>query len=802
MATGVAKPNGVLAVPAQDTATFVASRPAKELHGVGRQTYAKLAVLVRAFRASPERGAEVADDIKRHGREAKALANAEAVRRRLAAGKPFNYHEPGKPPPPQPAGAQGQPQPKLVAPSGAHQYHPDPRPPAPAAPVDASAAEAAEEGGGNSAAVSDEDPAALLEGLSCRDLLIVPAAAMRAALGRNLGEAMRKMLLGEDGRVAKRTGTTDGLKPPLSVGCTMNYALRMAAFGELLRVFTDVVKDVVGKLDRHGLAAGSLKVTVLERHPTYRFFPEKSFGCGKCVERSFPVRFETGGEWRVNKLLDAITPGLRELVGDAAAGARMRPDTAEQILNPERLGTKETPSATLRGIAIDAAAAAAAAAAPTGGEGDMAAAAASSGSHSATAAVPVWDVRGVGLIASMLVPRQALLDREQEQQRRGVHAVQQVSLTAAFRAAQERRTAAGGAANALHKRPRKTSSSLAPEAAVDVDEDDDDGSDDSVVGSSVVVHTLGSNTSDVVAGTATPRHCHSSKAHRDPARIDGRSPDGVVDLLLSGASAARSLPAPPRLSSVARAVDSAVARGAADTLQCLAGFGGIESCADADVAHLRELLTKAFRSVQRHATSNTAAALPQQRRAAKQHRRDGAVEEAPPGADGDAEQPWVDVVLHIAPHTHAAGDDDTHAASLRRQQLVVLAVAAVLRASAPLVAATAATKLPRDAATATTRCPSPRRGEVSCASMVSRMAALEHVSRRLRIAACRRHAAVSGGQADARNRCAAAVVALIHGCVGPNGWALQLLQPKLAEGEAPRSRSAMFGAPDFAAQLA
>lgn len=386
MATALAKPDGQRAVPQSTTAEFVAARPVTELHGVGRQMHKKLMALMKGADPFEQR-----DDGHRplRGRNVK---------------QPRGTH-----------GNTGAP----AAQSTETIVHPDqPR-------------VAAQQ----TATYTNHEASAVPSELKCGDLMELPKRVLQDALGRKLGDSVFNLLRGVDGRVVKRTGTEDG-KLPLSVGCTMNYALRVHTVLQLTEVVRDIVADVCGKLDRHELAASNLRLSVLVRHPGAPFFPPKTYGCGRCVEHVFQVKLPCG-EWHVNKLLDVLMVKVKPAIDSSPT---LKLEHARAVLEPGT--TREDINAALRATAI------AVINAPENTTVDDLApkvehANIADGPPEPTSdesLIALWDVRGLGLIASQLSSRKAIEAAAREQAKQGRHRLQQVSLTAAMRTAVERRS--------------------------------------------------------------------------------------------------------------------------------------------------------------------------------------------------------------------------------------------------------------------------------------------------------------------------------------------------------------------------
>eukprot|EP00796_Vickermania_ingenoplastis_P004907 gene4907-3519_t len=151
----------------------------------------------------------------------------------------------------------------------------------------------------------------------CADVQRLSKEDLQQLLGKKAGENFYRLCRGEDDRMVVRTGDPaqeEALRkrPVNSVGCSMNYAVRPASADDVWKIIGEVLQDVCVKLRRHGVATGSLRLTVLERHPLHPKTTQKFLGRGKCIEVHFPILFSCPLD---HSKADVMMEAIKETLG-------------------------------------------------------------------------------------------------------------------------------------------------------------------------------------------------------------------------------------------------------------------------------------------------------------------------------------------------------------------------------------------------------------------------------------------------------------------------------------------------------
>ena len=442
MATATAKPNGQRFVPRNETADFVAQRPLKELHGMGYRTLAKIATLLAAVKSRRQPPPQHRNPTAA-GFVVSASSSAAAATWELPsdANQPFRgvrdkaFLKFKRPRDPATNVVTDQLSKSSSAlPSGAttsdqHQVGP---------PVETHDRKVGERGSIGSALIlpqegagddhaterSDDaddhdDDAAAECGPLCADVLVATKGELQTCLGPTNGATLHELIRGVDRRLVTRTGSDDR-KPPTSVGTSMNYAVRPQSLGDVVKLFFELSRDVAHKLERFRLAAGSLKVIVLQRHPSYPTETTKFLGCGWAVERAVILKaaspvFDVPKLHRMciavlDRSIDAITTAVS--VGEDKKAVSIHNVQQQRAAERQHLGIDPPAESTALGGssssagAMHRAASALAAVTPADVLRPAVERDAATGLVRviATGPVPLCDIRGVGLVASALVP--------------------------------------------------------------------------------------------------------------------------------------------------------------------------------------------------------------------------------------------------------------------------------------------------------------------------------------------------------------------------------------------------------------
>lgn len=167
-------------------------------------------------------------------------------------------------------------------------------------------------------AVGDEEEDSCI--ILCADVQRLSKEDLQRVLGKKAGETFFRFCRGDDSRVVIRTGDAEAestlrSRSVSSISCCMNYAVRPQTEEDIWKIVSQLLSDVCSKLKRQAMAAGSLRLTVLERHPLQPKFPQKFMGRGKCIEVHIPIRFlhplQAHDE---EKMMKAVQDTLRPLL--------------------------------------------------------------------------------------------------------------------------------------------------------------------------------------------------------------------------------------------------------------------------------------------------------------------------------------------------------------------------------------------------------------------------------------------------------------------------------------------------------
>lgn len=154
----------------------------------------------------------------------------------------------------------------------------------------------------------------------CSDVQLLTKEDLQRTLGKKAGETFFRLCRGDDNRVVIRTGDMEAestlrTRTVSSVACSMNYAVRPKSEEDVWKIVSQVLSDVCQKLIRHELAAGSLRLTVLERHPLHPKSTQKFMGRGKCIEVHMPIRFPYPLQGKdTEEMMEALQDTLRPLL--------------------------------------------------------------------------------------------------------------------------------------------------------------------------------------------------------------------------------------------------------------------------------------------------------------------------------------------------------------------------------------------------------------------------------------------------------------------------------------------------------
>lgn len=162
----------------------------------------------------------------------------------------------------------------------------------------------------------EEDSCTIL----CADVQRLRMEDLQRAVGKKAGETFFRFCRGDDNRVVIRTGDAEAestlrTRSVSSISCCMNYAVRPQTEEDIWKIVSQLLSDVCQKLKRNAMAAGSLRLTVLERHPLQPKCTQKFMGRGKCIEVHIPIRFmhplQAHDE---EKMMKAVQDTLRPLL--------------------------------------------------------------------------------------------------------------------------------------------------------------------------------------------------------------------------------------------------------------------------------------------------------------------------------------------------------------------------------------------------------------------------------------------------------------------------------------------------------